>query len=181
MGWACGHGQSGQRGTGKAVTGTSYFRLIFALRQAARSLYPPGPVSIPPETPAQQTLLVVDDQSQLLRLLVRVFEKHGSRVLSAESVPEADEVLAAHAQEIDALVLDVIIPPAGVDPLLSRMGSLRDDVGVVLTSGEELGSALRQRLESLGGVFLRKPFAPAAVVDAVRTAIDGRTRAPARS
>ena len=131
------------------------------------------PVADPSETPAP-TLLVVDDEPQLLRLLVRVFEKHGSRVLPAESVPEADRVLAAHADEIDALVLDVIVPPAGVDPLLSRMESLRDDVGVVLTSGDELRPVLKRRLEALGGVFLRKPFSPAALLTAVRTAIRGR-------
>ena len=54
-----------------------------------------------------------------------------------------------------------MIPPEGVEPLLSGMLRLRDDVGVVLTSGDELGARLRARLEALGGVFLRKPFSAA--------------------
>jgi DNA-binding NtrC family response regulator len=108
------------------------------------------------------TVLVVDDEPQLLRLLVRIFEKRGFRVLSASDAEAAGALFEAHCEEIGAVLLDVVIPPAGVDPLLSRMLALRDDVGVVLTSGDALPSALAERLEALGGVFLRKPFSPAA-------------------
>ncbi len=55
--------------------------------------------------------------------------------------------------------------------LLSRTESLRDDVRVVLTSGDELRP--ESRFESLGGVILRKPFSPAAV--RTRKAIHDRT------
>jgi two-component system sensor histidine kinase RpfC len=106
------------------------------------------------------TVLVVDDEPQLLRLLVRVFEKRGFRVLSALDADAAAEIFDRHHAEIDAALLDIVIPPAGVEPLLSRMLGLREDVGVVLTSGDELPPALGERLEALGGVFLRKPFSP---------------------
>ncbi len=113
------------------------------------------------------TLLIVDDEPQLLRLLVGIFEKRGCRVFSALDTREAWTVFEPHRHEIDAVVLDVVIPPDGVDPLLSRMLGLREDVGVVLTSGDELDGALRERLEALGGVFLLKPFSPDAAYEAI--------------
>ncbi len=118
--------------------------------------------------PAGRAVLVVDDEPQLLRLLVRVFEKRGFRVFPAADADEAARIFEQHRDEIDAVLLDVVIPPAGVDPLLSRMLGLREDVGVVLTSGDELPPLLRDRLEALGGVFLRKPFAPDAADAAIR-------------
>lgn len=108
-----------------------------------------------PEAP---TLLVVDDEPQLLRLLVRIFESRGWRVFSASDATQAWTVFEAHHDEIGVVVLDVVIPPDGVDPLLSRILGLREDVGVVLTSGQEVVGALRERLEALGGAFLHKPF-----------------------
>ena len=113
------------------------------------------------------TLLIVDDEPQLLRLLVRFFEKPGCRIFTASDAQEAWTVFEAHRDEIDAVLLDVVIPPNGVDPLLSRMLGLREDVGVVLASGAELDEALRERLDALGGVFLLKPFSPDAAHEAI--------------
>lgn len=108
------------------------------------------------------TVLVVDDEPQLLRLLIRVFEKRGFRVLSAPDAESAAQLFEQHHVELVAALLDVVIPPARVEPLLSRMLALRDDVGIVLTSGDALPSLLQERLGALGGVFLRKPFSPGA-------------------
>lgn len=117
-----------------------------------------------------ETLLVVDDERQLLRLLVRVLEKQGFRVLSAVDANEAERLFEDNASEIDAVLLDVVIPPAGVESLLSRILALRDDVGVVLTSGDELDASLGERLEAMGGVFLRKPFSTEAASAALHRA-----------
>jgi DNA-binding response OmpR family regulator len=122
---------------------------------------------------SQPTVLVVDDEPQLLRLLVRVLQKRGFEVFAAETVTEGFELFEAHADEIDAVVLDVMIPPAGADPLLSRIRAVREDVGVVLASGDDPAPELAVRLEALGGVFLRKPFSP----NAAQAAIARVTRA----
>lgn len=119
----------------------------------------------------ETTVLVVDDEPLLLRLLVRVFERRGCRVFSAADADEACEVFERHRDAIDVAMLDVVIPPDGVEPLLSRVLGLRDDIGVVLTSGDELPPALSERLEALGGVFLRKPFSPDAAHAALRRVV----------
>jgi DNA-binding NtrC family response regulator len=135
-----------------------------------------------PESPVEppQTLLVVDDEPQLLRLLTRIFERRGAVVLAAKDGDEALELFTAHLDEIDVVLLDVVIPPDGVTALLSRMLELREHVGVVLTSGDELPAALGEQLEALGGVFLRKPFSPDSAQAALRrVAAESRRRAGA--
>ncbi len=120
-----------------------------------------------------RNVLVVDDEPQLLRLLVRVLERRGFGTFQAQDADEAAALFEAHVDEIHAVLLDVVIPPAGVEPLLSRITTLRDDVGIVLASGQELAPSLEERLEALGGVFLRKPFSPEAVEAAVNRVARG--------
>jgi len=115
------------------------------------------------------TVLIVDDEPQVLRLLVRVFERAGHRVLSAANGDAAVEVFTAHAEEIELLLLDVVIPPDGAGAVLERV--LNDDArfSLVLTSGDELDEALRARLDAFGGHFVRKPFAPRELLEKLQS------------
>jgi DNA-binding NtrC family response regulator len=116
------------------------------------------------ENPCANAILVVDDQLQLLQLLIRVLERAGYRVLSATDAQEAISVFRERHREIGLSVLDVNIPPHGIDEVLTSMLELKDDLQVILTSGDELPDPLRDRLNACGGVFLSKPFSPKTVV-----------------
>lgn len=114
---------------------------------------------------------MVDDEPQLLRLLVRVLERTGSRVYSATNGEEALALFSNRQGEIGLVVLDVNIPPSGVGEPLERMLELRGDLQVIMTSGDALSTELRDRLGACRGVFLRKPFVPQAVLRATREAL----------
>jgi two-component system OmpR family response regulator len=122
---------------------------------------------VPGEEDAAATLLVVDDEPQLLQLMVRVLERGSYRVLAAKDGDEAMSLLEAHQREIDLVLLDVILPPNGIDALLERLGERHGGVPVVLTSGDTLELSMRERLEACGGVFLRKPFLPRRLLQTV--------------
>jgi DNA-binding response OmpR family regulator len=117
------------------------------------------------------TILIVDDEPQLLRLLVRVFEREGFTVLSADTGDKAIDVFLAHESAIDALVLDVVIPPRGAADVLDCILARRSRIGLVLASGDDPPADLRARVEGLGGRFLRKPFLPGDLVNAVSEAV----------
>jgi DNA-binding NtrC family response regulator len=113
------------------------------------------------------TVLVMDDEPQLLRLMVRVLERAGHSVLSSSSGERALEIFRQRLDEIDAVVLDMAIPPNGAGEVMEAMSDLREGLGVVLTSGDLLSPELREPLRLRSGVFLRKPFVPRALVRAV--------------
>ncbi len=69
------------------------------------------------------------------------------------------------------MILDLSLPPAGGGALLERMIAARPELGVVMVSGLAPEPALRERLASLGGVFVAKPFAPKALIAALETAL----------
>jgi CheY-like chemotaxis protein len=87
-----------------------------------------------PNTVDAPTVLIVDDQPQILRTLTRFLELKGYRVEIATSVAEAIPLLGE--PRIQAVVLDVRMPPQSGLDLLTRMREderLRDLPAVILT------------------------------------------------
>jgi CheY-like chemotaxis protein len=113
------------------------------------------------------TILIVDDEKYLIRLFVRVFEREGYRVLTAPDGTAALECLAEQAGSIDVLVLDVVIPPDGPEPVLDAVSADPQEIGVVMVSGAPPPPNLQMRLGEMGGVFIQKPFRPDVLVEAV--------------
>ncbi len=116
-------------------------------------------------------ILIADDESQLLRVLVRVLEKQGYTVTSAPDGKAAVEALRGSPQAIDAIVIDAAIGPDGAGPVLEVLATEQPQIGVIVTSGDQLPSSLRSRLLASKGVFLLKPFLPNALVEAVEDSL----------
>jgi len=134
------------------------------------------------EVPGNAAVLVADDEPMLLRLVQRILSAHGWTVIAAADGDEARErLLAAEASApVQAIVLDVAMPPDGGAAAMERLLALRPDLGVVLTSGVSPPAELRARLDAHGGIFLQKPFGPDALLHAVEQALCGR-RPPGRA
>lgn len=120
------------------------------------------------------TILVVDDEPALLRLVVRVLERQRYTVLQARAGDEAIALFDQHQDTIDGVVLDVVIPPNGVGEVFDHMVSVRPDLMVVLSSGDEPADDLAVRIREHGGVFLRKPFLPKALIELVESGLAAR-------
>ncbi len=133
----------------------------------------------PPEI-SPRTALIVDDEEQLLRLMARLLEGVGVRVWAAKDGVEARELFREHAAEIDLALIDVIHPPdAGAADLLPELLAEQPDLEVILTSGDALPEALEEALASIGGRFLRKPFAPKALLRLIQR--DDKTASTAKT
>jgi DNA-binding NtrC family response regulator len=112
-------------------------------------------------------ILIADDEPQLLRVLVRVLEDQGYTVISALNGKAAVEAIRKTPEAIDVIVIDAAIGPGGAGPVLEVLAAEQSQVGVIVTSGDQLPSSLRSRLLASNGVFLLKPFLPSALEEAV--------------
>ena len=122
-----------------------------------------------PDAP-QTPVLIADDEEQLLRLCGRVLGRRGYEVLTARDGDEAVRVFSERRGDVRAVVLDAGIPPGGAAAACREMLKASLDLGVVFISGAELDPGQRALLNAHGGIFLRKPFAAAALVRAVEDA-----------
>jgi DNA-binding NtrC family response regulator len=121
--------------------------------------------------PRSHAVLLADDEPPLVRLMKRVLERAGYEVRVASDGVLALEAFEKDGDRIDVAVLDAAIVPRGCDEILDRIAAEHPAVGIVIASGDALETATRERMIACDGVFLRKPFAPEALLSAVEDSL----------
>jgi DNA-binding NtrC family response regulator len=111
-----------------------------------------------PETECKPGILIVDDDSMLLRLLQTVFVRQGFAVWTAVDGRTATDLYRQNQSAIAVVLLDVNMPEMdGVQTLQSLQG-VNPGVRAVFMSGYT-GKYLSDDLLSAGGMrFVEKPF-----------------------
>jgi len=118
------------------------------------------------------TVLVVEDQEQVLRVTERALTRSGFTVLATSSSEEALTLLATR-DDVEVLLSDVVMPKIGGLELARRAREQRPDLKIVFMSGYA-GGLLIEQLRELGGVTtLEKPFRPSDLVARVRQVLEG--------
>ncbi len=112
-----------------------------------------------------ETVLVVEDEDDLRRLLLEVLRGRGYTVLDASRPEQAMELSQQYAEPIDLLVTDVVMPNMNGPALAAKLRQQRPALPVLFISGySEPAQAPRP--------FLKKPFPPEALAQAVRALLD---------
>ena len=119
---------------------------------------------------ATETVLIVEDEDVVRRLVTQVLEDEGFDVLVANNGDEALEI--AGNQHVDLLVTDVMMPGLGGREVSERLRELRPDLKVVFMSGYAEGGIHSDPLQPANTEFLEKPFTFSELKDKVRGLLD---------
>jgi len=112
------------------------------------------------------TLLVVDDEPQILRLLAAMLRKEYT-VITAESGTEGMVIYESYSNRIDLIITDVTMPGMSGPEMVARLEALyRARLPVIFISGFSEG-----RIEPWRAV-VPKPFSPRVLHDAIRRVLD---------
>jgi DNA-binding NtrC family response regulator len=112
------------------------------------------------------TILVVEDEEQVRTLIVRLLEKRGYAVESAENGRLALEAARRDFNRISLVITDMIMPEMGGQALLEELRKERPALPVICMTGysrEELADSQTIR----DAAFIEKPFTPAIFLDQV--------------
>ena len=113
------------------------------------------------------TILVVDDDSVLRRLLATVLKLRGFSVLVAEDGVQALEVLQ-HEDHVDLVLADIIMPQMDGWTLLERLREHHPSVPVILLTLIEEAKPTSLRAEEMGAAAcLFKPIDPVSLMSGV--------------
>ena len=107
-------------------------------------------------------VLVADDSPHLVLLYRAVLEDAGFEVVSVSNGMAA--IAAVEDGDIDAAVLDVLMPGVSGDAIAERLRRTNPDLPVLLMTGD-YGE---QFVVHVGTPVLHKPFSPEELVRAVR-------------
>src|SRR5258705_6437113 len=124
------------------------------------------------------TILVVDDEAGLRRVLERILTRHGYRVLAAGSAEAAYELLSS--EEADALLLDIHLPTmSGLAlylAMIHRWPALEGRIAIM--TGDAEADEVRTWLEHHRCAGIRKPFNLEQVTDWVSAVLHPRGPSP---
>jgi PAS domain S-box-containing protein len=104
------------------------------------------------------TILLVDDEESVRRMLTSLLERLGYSVMSASDGVEALELSSAHAGPIELLITDMMMPRMHGKELSERLTVLRPTIRVLFTSGYADDDVIERGLLDSRMAFIQKPF-----------------------
>ncbi|MGC8653396.1 MAG: PAS domain S-box protein [Candidatus Kryptoniota bacterium] len=119
-----------------------------------------------------ETILIVEDQANLLELAKNTLEIYGYRVLTALSPGDAILVCEAYQDEIHLLLTDVVMPVMNGRELSERIRAMKPNVKVLYMSGYTANVIAHRGVLEEGIDFIQKPFTPVALAKKVRQVLD---------
>jgi DNA-binding NtrC family response regulator len=123
---------------------------------------------------SNKIILVVDDEPDLLDLLREVLEMHGHVVLGAGSGGEALEAWEKNSTQIELLVTDVTLPQGMTGVMLAeKFQAHKPGLKIMYTSGHERERVAEKYALPSDATFLKKPFNPDTLANAVQTCLAG--------
>jgi two-component system, cell cycle sensor histidine kinase and response regulator CckA len=123
------------------------------------------------------TILVVEDEKNMLHLLEKVLLRHGYQVLLASDGQMAVDIYKRRKDEIDAVLLDIGLPKRAGGDVLFKMKEENPDIKLVITSGY-LDPGLKSYIKEVGiHHFISKPYVPADIVQTLQTLMEDKDSA----
>jgi signal transduction histidine kinase/ActR/RegA family two-component response regulator len=127
-------------------------------------------------TDARGTILVIDDESLIRKVLQRVLLRAGYEVLQADSGRAGVEILRASGDQIRCVILDVTMPELSGIETLPELRRVRSGLPVLFMSGFDHTDSLKNVLRNEQVHFLAKPFSPDGLLEKIDETLcrDGR-------
>jgi DNA-binding response OmpR family regulator len=123
---------------------------------------------------ADVTVLVVDDDPVIMRLLEVNFEMEGYRVATATDGAQALERI--HADRPDLVVCDIMMPVVNGLEVVERVRQSDDEalrrLPIILLSAKAQASEVQKGLDIGADDYITKPFDPLELVERVQALLE---------
>ncbi len=118
-----------------------------------------------------ETLLFVEDEQAILGLAVRILERLGYTVLSAETPAEALQLAESYTDKIHLLITDVVMPEMNGRDLARQICAMRPEVKCLYISGYTADVIAKHGVLDEKLHFAQKPFTVTELATKVREAL----------
>ena len=118
-----------------------------------------------------RTILVVEDQPEVLSFLADALQALGYRVLTASHPDDGLALGHEHAEQIDLVLTDVVMPGMNGPEMAKRLVFRHPTLRVLYLSGYDRDTLGPLGVPEEGPAFLKKPFTMDALVKRVSGAL----------
>lgn len=119
-----------------------------------------------------ETVLVVEDDTDIRKLVIRHLIASGYTVMSATNGDEALALVQKLANPIDLLITDMVMPLMGGRELADRLAVMRPGIHILFMSGYTDNAIVHQDVLNREVKFIQKPFSMAEFMKKIREAIE---------
>jgi DNA-binding NtrC family response regulator len=123
----------------------------------------------------KKTILVVDNGETIRETLVKILEREGYSVLTAEDGQAALEVLKD--EKVNVILSDVCMPRMDGNKLLKLAKSILPDVEVILMTGHGKTEMGLEAIRAGAFDFIQKPFTKLALNKTIKQALEKQAMA----
>lgn len=122
-----------------------------------------------------ETLLLVDDEEDILKICAEMLNKLGYNVMPVRSGIEAVKLFTEKKDEIHLVILDMVMPEMNGIETFDLLKKIQPDLKVLLSSGYSLSEEASQILNNGHNSFIQKPFDINRVSSKLRELLDRET------
>lgn len=119
-----------------------------------------------------ETILVVEDDLSILKLIDKILNVHGYKVLAARTPNEAMVLAKEHTVALNLLITDVVMPEINGKELAARVHALNPDIKILFMSGHTADVIAHRGVLEEGINFIQKPFSTKNLAAKVRAVLD---------
>ena len=148
------------------------FRLYFPRLDASHAAAAEAEETIELPSSGHETVLIVEDEQQILRLIARLLRKNGYEVLATSSPDDAIDIARTHDGVIDLLLTDVVMPAMNGRDLQQRINQEHPHVKTLFMSGYTSDVIVERGVVYEDVEFIQKPFALKTLIARVRAVLD---------
>jgi len=119
-----------------------------------------------------ETILLVEDEDTVRRLVSRTFKELGYEVLEARDGKRALDICATYEQPIHLVLTDVVMPAMSGPEMVGRMKRIRTDFKVLYMTGFTDDRILHHGVANHGVQVIQKPYTRQTLSQRVRSVLD---------
>lgn len=119
-----------------------------------------------------RTLLIVDDETDILRVLERGLTQEGFQVKIARSAEAAAQMFSTMSPRPDLLITDVVMPGLSGPMLADRLREIEPELKVLFMSGYDSTNVVQRYVVGRGFSLIAKPFTVTAIREAIEAVLD---------
>ena len=120
----------------------------------------------------KETILIVEDETEVLRLTSRILTSKGFKIIEANSPGEAIQICRKRGDSVDLVLTDVIMPNMSGPELVTEIMKQFPEIKVLYMSGFTADIIAVNSIISSDVPFIHKPFSLKSLIDKVSEILD---------